>query len=257
MWCEQCRQDVPAVASGDGGRFCCPRCGRDLSPGGGRKTTPDEDSAVLATDPEPPLDDGWELDQQLRHIEHVLGMDKSGYGCRKAAYRQEAARLDPPNAGPPGWHLPSAGKPVRAKRPQPQRSNPLLAGLTWIALSLGTMAFVCGGVLLGWSLWGDRPELWNVGMPVALCGQIALLVGLVLQLDRLWHDSRHAAAKLDQVDEQLHELKTTTTLLGTGHNSPGSAFYSHLAGGAGPELLLSDLKGQLDLLALKIMQDGR
>jgi len=56
------------------------------------------------------------------------------------------------------------------------------------------------------------------------------------------------------VDEQLHELKTTTTLLGTGNNSPSGAFYSHLVGGAGPQLLLSDLKGQLDLLALKIMQ---
>ncbi len=37
-------------------------------------------------------------------------------------------------------------------------------------------------------------------MPVALCGQVALLVGLVLQLDRLRHDSHHAAAKLDDVD---------------------------------------------------------
>ena len=45
-------------------------------------------------------------------------------------------------------------------------------------------------------------------------------------------------------------------MLGTGHNSIGGAFYSHLAGGAGPELLLSDLKSQLDLLAVKIMQQG-
>ena len=90
-------------------------------------------------------------------------------------------------------------------------------------------------------------------MPIALCGQIALLLGLILQLDRLWHDSRQAATKLDQVDQQLHELKTTTTtMLSTGHNSPGSAFYSHLAGGAGPQILLSDLKSQLDLLAVKI-----
>ena len=35
-------------------------------------------------------------------------------------------------------------------------------------------------------------------------------------------------------------------------HSPGETFYSHLAGGANPQLLLSDLKSQLDLLADKI-----
>jgi hypothetical protein len=88
-------------------------------------------------------------------------------------------------------------------------------------------------------------------LPVALGGQIALLIGLLVKLDRLWHDNRRAAAKLDVVDEQLHELKTTTALLGTGQGSP-TAFYSHLAGGANPQLLLTDLKSQLDLLAMKI-----
>jgi len=126
--------------------------------------------------------------------------------------------------------------------------------LTWIALALGMTAFACGGMLLGWSLVAGRDELWTLGLPIALGGQIGLLVGLVLQLDRLWHDSRHAAAKLDDVDQQLHELRTATTLLGTSHTSPASAFYSHLSYGASPQLLLSDLKSQLDLLALRIAQ---
>jgi len=117
------------------------------------------------------------------------------------------------------------------------------------------MTLVCGGILLGWSLATDRSELWTTGLPVAIGGQIALLVGLLLQLERLWHDSRRAADRLEAVDQQLHDLKTTTTLLGTSHASPGGAFYAHLADGAGSQLLLSDLKGQLDLLALKISSD--
>jgi hypothetical protein len=128
----------------------------------------------------------------------------------------------------------------------------MLAVLTWIALALGITAFACGGMLLGWSVVAGRDELWTLGLPIALGGQIALLVGLMLQLDRLWHDSRHAAGKLDEVDEQLRELKTATTLLGTSHSSPASAFYSHLSCGASPQLLLSDLKSQIDLLALRI-----
>jgi len=182
---------------------------------------------------------------------NARGSSRSGL---PEANQQEVARIDLCGDSPSPWHLPLAEKAGRKSKRKPARSNVLLTGLTWAALSLGTMAFVCGGVLLGWSIVSGREELWSVGMPVILCGQVALLVGLILQLDRLWHDGRSARAKLDDVDEQLHELKTTTSLLGTGHNSPGGAFYSHLAGGAGPQLLLTDLKSQLDLLALKIMQ---
>ncbi len=92
-------------------------------------------------------------------------------------------------------------------------------------------------------------------MPVALVGQIALLAGLVLQIDRLWHDNRAAASKLDDVDEQIHQLKKTTMLLGASQGPASAAFYTHLARGAGPQLLLTDLKGQLDLLAMKIAQE--
>jgi hypothetical protein len=90
-------------------------------------------------------------------------------------------------------------------------------------------------------------------VPVILAGQISLLLGLVLQLDRIWRDSRRAAAKMETVDEEIHDLKTAASLLGTTHG-PSSAFYAHWAGGAGPEVLLSDLKSQLDLLAVKLSE---
>jgi len=250
---------VPGAATTEG-VFHCPRCGGSLcantgdSAGDshccGEEAVPDDAASTVEYD-------GWELDQQLEHIHRVLARGKTDDPRLKTAYQQEVSRLDPPHAGPPQPHLRPTGKPAPAPRAPRSKKSASRSFLTWTTLSLGTMAFVCGGVLLGWSLLGDRAELWNLGMPVALGGQIALLVGLVLQLDRLWHDSRHAAAKLDEVDEQLHELKTTTTLLGTGHLSPSSAFYCHLADGAGTELLLSDLKGQLDLLALKISMNDR
>jgi len=261
MWCNRCQQDVPGIASYEGGKYCCPRCSGELhaSPGpSGVNVAPDEGRAA-ATEPEPPACDHWELDQQLQHIQQVLGADKLGAnkpnsGHTGAAYLQKAARLDPLHSGPAAWHPMHSTKSERAAKRKSTRPRPTTAGLVWAALSLGTMTFVCGGILLGWSIYADRSELWDLGMPIALCGQIALLIGLILQLDRLWHDSRQAADKLDDVDEQLHELKATTTMLGTTHGPSAGAFYTHLANGAGPELLLSDLKGQLDLLAVKLMQ---
>lgn len=257
MWCKQCRQDVPGAGAAEEGKFCCPRCGDILCTSSDRTADavtkdgrPDDVGACAASSSY----DGWELDQQLRHIERVLDAGKQSGRQSKVAYQREVARLDPPHAGPSARHVPPAARPLPVAKPAPVKSESAVAPLIWVALSLGTMTFVCGLILLGWSLVAGRDELWSVGMPVALCGQIALLVGLVLQLDRLWHDSRHAAAKLDDVDERLRDLKTATTMLETGHGSPGSAFYSHLADGAGPQLLLTDLKSQLDLLAVKIMQ---
>jgi hypothetical protein len=251
MWCDQCQQDVPGIGSADGGSYCCPRCSTALH---AEKLGPDADGlhSHQQRDSASQSYDGWELDQRLRHIELVLRIGAAGRNQVQPTDTQQPDRLDPCHAGPSAWHVSTPGKSTRRPKPEAASSPDALAALTWTALSLGTMALVCGGTLLGWSIVAGRAELWTIGMPVALCGQVALLIGLVLQLNGLWCDGRQAVAKLDHVDEQLHELKTATTQLGNTQNSPTSAFYSHLADGAGPQLLLTDLKSQLDLLALKI-----
>jgi hypothetical protein len=245
MWCKRCRQDVPALPSGDQQKLCCPRCGEAIC-----ADTP-------KTADQSPQYDGWEIDEQLRHMERVLKTAEVKGREADAAYRREASRFDRPQTGPTGWHTPSARPPGRQRKASSPERGSIFAAFSWLVLSLGTTGFVCGGILLGWSLATGRQELWTIGLPVALVSQIALLVGLVLQLERLWNDNREAAAKLDSVDEQLHELKATTTLLGTSQGPAASVFYTHFAGGAGPQLLLTDLKSQLDLLAMKIAQEER
>ena len=246
------------MASRGEGRFCCPRCGgglqTDSAGAAADRTAKHGEPGNHAAPSDPPVDDGWELEEQLQHIERVLNSAGARSRGSRLGGRQAAARVDLAHPVPAACHVPPADRSAHNTRGSSPRSSLALAILTWIALALGMTAFACGGMLLGWSLVAGRDELWTLGLPIALGGQIGLLVGLVLQLDRLWHDSRHAAAKLDDVDEQLHELRTATTLLGTSHTSPASAFYSHLSYGASPQLLLSDLKSQLDLLALRIAQ---
>jgi hypothetical protein len=235
MWCKGCRQDVPALPSGDKQTLCCPRCGADVC------ADADEPAAIDPVIDRLPGYDGWELDEQLKHIQRVLRVGKID---------REPARFDPPQAGPPARHAARSEPGERRKTRRRSGSG----AFTWFLLTVGTTGFACGGVLLGWSLAAGRQDLWNVGLPVALIGQITLLVGVVLQIDRLWHDNRRAAAKLDNVDEQIHELKATAMLLSSSQSPASTIFYSHLAGGAGPQLLLTDLKSQLDLLAMKIAQ---
>jgi len=230
--------------SGDKPGLCCPRCGEAVS--GDAPPTPEP----------PPAYDAWEMNEQLRHIGQALHAAKGKDPPSPSHEPQPTTRFDLPHAGPTAWHVP-AGNSGKRRHPQNAGRDPGSQMLTWLALLSGTMSLVCGGILLAWSMVAGRPELWSIGLPIAIGGQVVLLIGLVLLVDRLWSDNRAAAVKLNDVDEQLGELKTTTTLLGTSQGSAAGVFYSHFAGGASPQLLLTDLKSQLDLLAIKIARDDR
>jgi hypothetical protein len=196
------------------------------------------------------------LDEQLRHIERVLMSNKLRGESRPGA-EQETARADWPHAGPPGWHVHPTARPARRTvQRKPAQRGRLLGLLLGVVLVLGISAVLGGGAVAGWSIWMRRQDLWVLAAPTALGGQVLLLIGLVLQLHRLGRNSRHAAGKLDRLDQEIHELRTTTTLLGTTHGPSAAAFYAHLADGASPQILLSDLKGQLDILALKLGRQG-
>jgi hypothetical protein len=61
---------------------------------------------------------------------------------------------------------------------------------------------------------------------------------------------------LEEVDESLDDLKRNTALLGLTHSPASQAFYAHMAQGASPTILLTDLKGQIDLLAQRMAERG-
>ena len=121
-------------------------------------------------------------------------------------------------------------------------------------VALGTAAFLCGAVLLGWSLVDGYSHLWSLGLPITLGGQVLLLVALVMQLERIWSEGRRTSTKIAEVDEQIADLKHSTRMLSVSHGSASQAFYAHMAEGASEGLLLADLKGQLDLLAVRMAQ---
>ena len=267
----------------EAGKYSCARCSQTLEPISAGRTPhvphgesrhPERTEYETASVRCPPSYDGWEIEQQLRHAFRVLRSVRSGKAppdepeetpANEPKFRIEAGH------GVPAPHAKSA-KPSRKRQPHrrphrvqqtvavksqvkpPSRGDGFLAVLAWSTLSLGTMGFVCGLALLGWSASTGSQDLWTIGAPIILAGQIALVLGLVLQLDRIWRDSRRAAAKLQTVDEQIDDLKTATSLLSTTHG-PSSAFYAHWAGGASPEILLGDLKSQLDLLAVKLAKE--
>jgi hypothetical protein len=129
--------------------------------------------------------------------------------------------LEQPHPLSGDWH-PSLAESRRARRANRSRLARAVSAVAWYLLSLGLAGFVCGGVLSGWSLVAHRAELWNVGMPIALGGQLALLLGLILQLDRLGQDNRRQAETLDQVGRQLDRLTSRRRIDAPEGYSPAS-----------------------------------
>lgn len=270
MWCKQCRQDVPGVPS-KRGKLRCLRCGSFVASEATIDGTINVAAGVAAmadhgleldassTSSKPSMDfDDWDLDPDLRSFRNARAARKVGRPSHVpspgSAYRLEAAH---PASG--SWQpaaLPAGMAPMQPYTPPAEKPKAakLASWLAWSVMSLGLMGFTCGGVLLGWSFMSSRPDLWNLGMPVTIGGQIALLVGLILQLERIWQNNRYAVDKLDEVDGRLADMKHSQSLLSVNHGSAAQAFYAHMAEGAAPSLLLADLKGQLDLLAVKLSE---
>ena len=277
MWCSRCQQDVPGIANER--RICCARCGEKLSSGYAATTNSaaspqsgGSDSAAIRREPgsatttaladPPPVDlDNWELDEELRSAARMVRALRSTGTLQREESPASAApssslsrQIDSAHAAAPDWH--AGGKLRRTSEPErPRRRG--ASFFSWLTLSLGLMTFVCGAVLVGWSFASGRGELWSLGLPLVLIGQAALIVGLVFQLDGLWQNNRETSKTLDELDDQLHDLRHATTMLGSTHGSASRSFYAHLADGAGPQLLLADLKGQMDVLSLRLAQERR
>jgi hypothetical protein len=164
-----------------------------------------------------------------------------------------------------GWHVPSISRGAGESHPEPTANaanttddvsgfhvSGIVQWIAWAIVAVGVAAFVCGGTLWVWSFAGDRPDLARFGLPLVLGGQAGLIIGLMLQLESLWQSTQQTTQSLDVLDDQVAEIKHATTLLGTTHSAASASFYSHYAQGASPHMLLADLKGQLDLLAMKM-----
>ena len=200
----------------------------------------------------PALD--WDLEADLRHVERLL----ASVHRNVEQPREAAAQGVYPDACAP--HHPAAAMQQRGARTDAAAAAEQRGKTGFLAaacLLLGVMAFVCGGVLLGWSVAAKRNDLWSLGLPLTLGGQAGLIIGLILQLDGLWQTNRRTEASLSELDQQLAELRHNTALLGRTHSGPAQSFYAHLASGATSQMLLADLKGQLDLLAQQMANSQR
>jgi hypothetical protein len=124
--------------------------------------------------------------------------------------------------------------------------------LIWLLVLMGAVAMIAGISIIAWSISAEQMLYWNLGLGLALGGQGALILGLVLVVSRLWRNSRFAAGKLQDVHSRLVQLQHTAEALTAMRSGGAPAFYADLVRGASPQMLLTNLKGQVDQLATRL-----
>lgn len=201
MWCTNCRQDVPGIASqGEAGSsagspLVCIRCGTIVSIGPRARLAPASEKTPRAPITEPDSDsappglsaafDSWELEERLRHVKRLLAKPPARESRGTASNLE--FRID---AGSTSERSNASQAAARDEAPVELAGGGVWASLAaWSAIAIGLAAVTCGGVLCGWSLARRREELWAIGLPVLLGGQMTLVAGLLLQIRRIWRDS--------------------------------------------------------------------
>lgn len=230
MWCPECRQDVPGIASGPVGKLCCVRCRAPIE----RSTTASSASSEpsLAQFPAEGFRTELDIAEQLEALERLtsweLGDEMTPSNWPEAlagdrtpsAFSRRHGLLDQAHSHLRGWHRQEAEN-LSPGFSLVRLGRKSLAG--WMLLSFGLASFFCGAALLTWSLFGNRPDLWTMGVPITLAGQVGLLLGVVLALDRLGHQNRQTVDRLGRLDERLDELRSATWLSGPTSNQSATA----------------------------------
>jgi hypothetical protein len=186
-----------------------------------------------------------ELDRALRRPMHFRPSPTSSLGKR---------RHDPPQnlidqyAQTPPPAVTTTATTTSQIRPSRTTAGQIFA---WLIVASGTITLLAGIGLIAWSLSTKQLEHWNLALSLALGGQGALILGLVMVVSRLWRNSRYASNKLQEVHARLGQLQNTADTISTMRGG-APAFYADLARGANPQMLLSNLKGQLDQLERRV-----
>jgi hypothetical protein len=191
-------------------------------------------------------------------LERALRRSTNDTSSPSAPHLQGARRFDPPrqlfsslepqvtpSLAPIAPQL-AAGARVGLRRTQGGQV------FAWLIVALGTLT-LAGGIGLGaWSLATRDMLYWNLALGLTLGGQGTLIFGLVLVVSRLWRNSRYATSKLQDVHAGLGQLQQTADVIATMRSGGAPNFYADLLRGASPQVLLANLKGQVDQLAARV-----
>ena len=265
MWCRNCQQEVPAVNRPEIGAILCARCHQEL-PSAPNLYAPVADSGIpldeyAPADPTaPPVElHDPEKERLLRHMRRTL---------RHFEPSANRSLVPSPFHFDPSFDFGPAAQPLvtsesiysttEERLRQPGKGKPRASGeqrFAWFMVTCGVAAFLAGLGIVGCSLAFQRTELWDWGVITTFAGQGLLIFGLVAVLGSLWTHGRQSTRKLHEVHSRLVDIQRTSEMIAGQRGGGAPSFYTELARGASPQILVANLKGQLDQLATRLHGD--
>jgi hypothetical protein len=200
--------------------------------------------------------------ERVRHLERELRRPEVGKqnatalltpfdSPRTRRFDAPANLMDGITLAPAASFGPIAAEPVTLTAARQLRSEGGQV-FAWSVVFAGVLILAGGLGLFGWSLSIGDVTYWSLALGLTLGGQGLLIFGLALAVARLWRNSRYAANKLQDVHARLGQLQHTADALLAKNSGGAPAFYADLVRGASPQVLLANLKGQVDQLATRL-----
>lgn len=156
--------------------------------------------------------ENWDFEETIRHARQLVRSVTSDPDADAGVAPSEPLRAEPQvDSEPSAAASQSAG-----------RSGGTVA---WLILAIGLGVFTCGAALIGLALVRHSTPLWQLGLPMVLSGQVAVLFVVIWQLEVVWHGHRATFVALHALDEQLRQLRR--------HDAPDPADYVSVPAGPG------------------------
>jgi hypothetical protein len=253
------------MAQSASGRIVCSQCQRPMIRSKSSAASPIcdggialDETEIIARPPAPPIrTDDWSARRHARELDRKLRPASNPSVTAAGFTAHSKLRFDPPQSL--FDHLEnvttsdiSQPRPYSTLKKTSSRHREGSQMFAWLVVAVGAMVLATGVGLLGWSIVNNQTMHWNLAISLALGGQGALIFGLALVVSRLWRSSRQASLKLQEMHARLGELQHTADALTAMRSGGAPAFYAELVRGASPQMLLTNLKGQLDQLATRL-----
>jgi hypothetical protein len=218
----------------------------------------DDEPTVAAINEAPPMAaDDWQIRRRTRELGRMLRIEVGHTHSQSSTnpigskpsdrphdlFDELRAATATPLIEPAGYSQPRRTPPARPESGQ---------FIAWFVTLAGILALTAGLGALGWIITGGGMQWWNHALALTLAGQGLLILGLALVVTRLWRNSRYATGKLQVVHADLAQLQRTADAITAMRAGGAPAFYADLVRGASPQMLLANLKGQIDHLATRL-----
>ena len=106
--------------------------------------------------------------------------------------------------------------------------------------------------MLAWATAFGLPQSWRWGLTMTITAEGMLILGLAWMAVRLWRNSRRVNQQLEGVADQLQEFERLTGALAGSRMSSSQHYYDHFSQAASPDMLVANLRGQVDQLASRL-----